>query len=119
MVISDRAIEHMEMTAQAVGFGPRDDYPYRSASPLSAADWKGHSIAACVFAGKEQAREYLDKALSELDALGSGPKGRILTVSLDYGDERYVAVITAIDLVHASEIVDRGEYEEYVEGGTK
>ena len=108
-MISDPAIKFMEQTAESVGFGPRPDYPYLGASPLSVADWKGSSIAACVFAYPDHAREYLGKCLRALDALGGGLKGDILTVAPEGSAEMYIAVLTATDLVAKSEISD-GKY---------
>jgi len=108
MFISDRAIEHMEKTAQSVGFGPRDDYPFRGRAAVSSGDWKGSSSAACVFATEVQAKEYLDKVLPDLDALGSDVQSRIVPLEIeDYGDIGCIAVIMAVDLVHVEE-VDRG-----------
>lgn len=102
-MISDRAITLMEQTAGSVGFGYRPEYPHLGASPLSIGDWKGSSIAACVFADRELAEEYLDKCLRALDALGGGLRGDVLTVVLEAGMEMYIAVLTATDLVEASE----------------
>ena len=109
MFISDRALEHMEKTAQSVGFGPRRDYPHRGAAAISAADWKGASIASCVFADIRNAEKYLEESLSGLDSMGDGLKGRILTVPLPWDEDGdgstglYIAVITASDLVHKSD----------------
>ena len=105
-MISDRAITLMEQTAEYVGFGRRSDYPHLGASPLSAGDWKGSSITACVFAAPEHAEEYLDKCLRGLGAFGGGLRGEVLTVVLENGMEMYIAVLTATDLVTASEVGD-------------
>ena len=59
MSISQRAIEHMEAAAQAVGFGQRDDYPFRSHAAISAGDWKGDSSAACVLLPTRSRRGYI------------------------------------------------------------
>ena len=105
MFISDRAIEHMEKTAQSVGFGPRDDYPFRGHAAVSGGDWKGSSSAACVFADHRQAKEYLEKVLPDLDALGSDVHSRIVPLEHDdIGDLGCIAVIMAIDLVHVDEV---------------
>ena len=57
----------------------------------------------------EHAEDYLGTCLVALDALGGGLKGDVLTVSLENGDEMYIAVLTATDLVAASE-VSEGKY---------
>ena len=104
MFISDRAIEHLEKTAQSVGFGPRDDYPFRGHAAVSSGDWKGSSSAACVFATEQQAKEYLDKVLPDLDALGSDVQWRLVQLQHDdVGDIGWIAVIMAMDLVHVEE----------------
>ena len=41
MAITAKAIEYLEKTAQSVGFGSRDDYPFRGYAAVSAGDWKG------------------------------------------------------------------------------
>lgn len=105
-MISDRAITLMEQTAESVGFGPRPDYPYLGASPLSVGDMAGSSISACVFAHPAHAEEYLDKCLRGLDAHGGPVRGYIHRVLLEHGDEMYIAVLTALDLVAASEVSD-------------
>ena len=104
-MISDRAITLMEQTAESVGFGYRPDYPHLGASPLSVGDWKGSSIAACVFADPEHAKEYLDKCLSVLDALGGGLRGDVLTVVPEDGGEMFIAVVTATDLAARPRII--------------
>ena len=107
MFISDRALEHMEKTAQSVGFGVRTDYPFRGPSAISAADWKGNSIACCVFAENKNAEEYLRKSLTELDDLGGGLTGQVLPVPWENGGmELFVAVITAKDLISKAENQD-------------
>ena len=103
MFVSDRALEHLEKTAYSVGFGPRSDYPHRGKSPISAADWKGDSVAACVFADFKNASEYLNRSLNELVALSSGLKGEIFEIEGGSRIAMYVAVITAVDLTHLSE----------------
>ena len=108
-MISDRAIEHLEKTAQSVGFGPRADYPFRGHAAVSSGDWKGASSAACVFADEGQARLYLDKVLPDLDALGSDIETQILPLEHDSGDMGCIAVIMATDLVHVADIKD-GEF---------
>ena len=105
-MISPEAIEIMEKTARIVGFGHRSDYPHLGKSPISAGDWKGDSIAACVFSDPGNARRYLDDCLATLDALGGGLSGEILTVEADSGAILQVAVITATDLVAESEIAE-------------
>ena len=102
-MITDRAIEHMEQIAQAVGFGSRGDYPHLGATPISAGDWKGDSIAACVFSNRGHAEEYLNRCRSVLTALGDEPTMRVLTVVTPSGNEMYIAVITATDLVEKEE----------------
>ena len=105
MFISDRAIEHMEKTAQTVGFGQRDDYPFRGYAAVSSGDWKGASSAACVFAYEGQAKEYLEKVMPDLDALGSDVQSRIIPLQHDdVGDIGCIAVIMAMDLVHVDEV---------------
>ena len=103
MFISDRAIEHLEKTAQAVGFGRRDDYPFQGKAAVSAGDWKGCSIASCVFADADQAHEYWEKVQGELGALGSDVQFQTIPISNDIADYGCIAVITAIDLVHRDE----------------
>ncbi|MDE0344037.1 MAG: hypothetical protein OXK82_12885 [Deltaproteobacteria bacterium] len=112
MFISDRAIEHMEKTAQSVGFGPRNDYPFRGHAAVSSGDWKGSSSAVCVFSSEWQAQEYLDKVLPGLDALGSEVYGRLEQLRHDdIGDIGCIAIIVAVDLVHVDEIDQDGIYE--------
>ena len=65
-MVSDAAITLMEQIALSVGFGPGEDYPHLGASPISAGNWKGSNVAACVFAYAEHAEKYLDKCLSDL-----------------------------------------------------
>ena len=109
MYISDRALEHLENTAQTVGFGRRDDYPFRGHGAVSCGDWKGSSIVACVFFHESQAKEYLAKALPALTALGSEVEGQLVSVSDEgFGDRGCVAVITATDLVHIDDIDESG-----------
>ncbi len=98
-MVSDRAIELMEQVAQSVGFGSRSDYPHLGASPISVGDWKGASIAACVFANLMHAQRYRDECLGVLDALGGGLRGDILKVDPQNHSNMYIVVITATDLV--------------------
>ena len=105
-MISYGALEWLRETAQNVGFGPRPDYPYLTASAVSAADWKGESIAIIPFSLKELAHTFVELALGTLDSLGGGPKGEVLKVETPNGRSMYIAVITATDLVHKDELVD-------------
>ena len=91
----------------SVGFGYRDDYPHLGASPISAADWKGNSIVACVFSEHCRAEQYLDKCRDGLVSLGTdevegyiyklpGPGNGVL-------EGQYVAVLIGYDICAASE----------------
>ncbi len=103
MFISDRAIEHMEKTAQSVGFGNRNDYPFRGSSAISCGDWKGNSIAACVFADERQAQEYLAKAMPELTGLGADATCWTVPIVAPDFEAGCIAVIAAIDLCHTDD----------------
>ncbi len=98
-MISENAITIMEHTAERVGFGNRSDYPHCGKSPISAGDWKGSSIAACVFADRDKADQYIGDCLAELDALGGELTGDVVTVDGAAGTAMYIAIITAYDLV--------------------
>ena len=92
----------MEKIAWAVGFGR--DGSHLGETSLSGGDWKGSSIAICVFAQPEYAENFLAQCLRVLDAFGDGPKGDVLTVPSAYGGVMYIAVLTAVDLATASEV---------------
>ena len=96
MFISDRALEHLEKTAEGIGFGGRDDYPHVGRGRISAGDWKGASIASCVFADVKHAHEYLRQAIQEMEAMG----GDLETEVHEVVDGLYVATITCIDMCH-------------------
>ena len=104
-MITNRAIEFMEETARSVGFGSRDDYPHLGASPMSAGDWKGNSVAVCVFTDYERAEKYLVACTDGLIALGSDLKGvvRKLPPPDSWNDGHYLAVLTGIDIAKAIE----------------
>ena len=92
----------MERAALDVGFGRRPDYPHLGASPLSAGDWKGDSIVACVFAHEGHAQEFVDKCIPGLRGLGSDVRGVVVSVKSEV-DRMYIAIITSNDLVAADE----------------
>ena len=108
MGVSARAIEHLEATAQSVGFGQHNDdgdMPFLSQAAVSIGSWKGTSVAACSFAHEGQAREYLDRVLPDLDGLGSDALGAIVPIYRDdIGDFGCVVVITAMFLVHTDDL---------------
>ena len=101
-MISERAIEVLEELARTVGFGRREDYPFVGASPVSAGDWKGDSIAVCVFADREHAEAFQAGCLRELVGSWTGTacdlETRILNTEGADGMEFYIAVVTAVDL---------------------
>ena len=70
------------------------------ASRVSAGDWKGDSIAACVFAYPDHADAFCKKVLSsDLTAWGSDEiRHCVFQVETPSGGQVYVAVIAAVDL---------------------
>ena len=93
-MISDDALEVMDRLAREVGFGSRDDYPHLGQSPISAGDWKGLGIVACVFAQRDHARRWLEECKRNLVAFDE-----VTTTVVPYSDDgRCVAVIAGTDL---------------------
>lgn len=102
-MISDLALEQAEMTAREVGFGPRDDYPFLGESAVSAGDWKGHSVIACVFADCAHADRFVGQCLEDLDDLGGELSGQVFSLDISHGGDMYCAVVNGMDLMHKSE----------------
>ncbi len=93
-MISDDALDVMDRLAREVGFGSRDDYPHLGQSPISAGDWQGLGIVACVFAHRDHARRWLETCKSNLVAADE-----VTTTVVPYGDDgRCVAVTAGTDL---------------------
>ena len=108
-MISNDAIAIMEETAKRVGFGYREDYPHRGKSPISAGDWKGDSVAVCVFNDHAHATRFISECLPQLDTLGDVSGGDVVRIPHASGNDMYVAVISGIDLVAKREV---GEAED-------
>lgn len=93
-MISDDALELMDRLAREIGFGSRNDYPHLGPSPISAGDWKGSSIVACVFAQDDHARRWVEACKRKLVAVDE-----VATTVVPYGDGgNCVAVIAGTDL---------------------
>lgn len=108
-MISNGAIAIMEETAKRVGFGYREDYPHRGQSPISAGDWKGSSVAVCVFSNPDNAERYIDECIPRLDALGGCLGSQVVPINALDGYTMFIAVISAVDLVAKSEDGDDWE----------
>ena len=93
-MITNDALERMDRLAHEIGFGHRDDYPHRSASAISAGDWKGHSIVACVFAHDSHAQQWAQACKDKLAAVD----GVTATVMPGTAEGLRVAVISGTDL---------------------
>ena len=93
-MISDDALELMDRLAREIGFGSRDDYPHLGQSPISAGDWKGLGIVACVFADTEHASRWVEECTSQSSAVDE-----LAGTVVSHGENGFcVAVITGIDL---------------------
>ena len=86
-MITEKAMNHMELIAQQVGFSRREDYVWCRA-PISAGDYKGSSTVAVVFADTDKAEEFLQAVLPDLISLASGDGEGVETLirSLDFAD---------------------------------
>ena len=94
IMISDDALELMDRLAREIGFGSRDDYPHLGQSPISAGDWKGLGIVACVFADTEHASRWVEECTSQSSAVDE-----LAGTVVSHGENGFcVAVITGIDL---------------------
>ena len=93
-MITDDALERMDRLAREIGFGWRDDYPHLSQSAVSAGDWKGSGIVACVFADTEHASRWVEACTSDLFAVDD-----LTGTVVSHGDNGFcIGVITGIDL---------------------
>ena len=102
-MISDQAIEVAKQAARSTGFSIRMDCSHLGESPISAGDYKGSSIIACVFSHIDNAKMYLGKCSQRLNALGSDLKTDLLMIPTASGYDMYVAIITGTDIVAVSE----------------
>ena len=93
-MITDDALQKMDSLAREIGFGWRDDYPHLGQSSISAGDWKGSGIVACVFASTHHATRWVEACTSQLSAIDD-----LTGTVVSHGDYGFcVAVITGIDL---------------------
>ena len=93
-MISDEILEMMDSLAREIGFGWRSDYPHLGQSPVSAGDWKGSGIVACVFADTEHASRWVEACTNRLFGVDE-----LAGTVVPYGENGLcVAVITGIDL---------------------
>ena len=93
-MIADEALATMDSLAREIGFGRRDDYPHLGQSSISAGDWKGLGIVACVFADTEHASRWVEECTSQLSAIDD-----LAGTVIPHGDNGFcVAMITGIDL---------------------
>ena len=93
-MISDDALELMDRLARQIGFGARDDYPHRGESAISAGDWKGAGIVACVFAHDDHAQRWVQACKENLTAVDD-LKAAVVPHP---GNGLCVAMISGIDL---------------------
>ncbi len=95
-MITDDALEIMDRLAREIGFGRRDDYPHVGQSSISAGDWKGSGIVACVFADTDHASRWLEACTSQLSAIDD-----LTGTVVPHGEHGFcIAVITGIDLAY-------------------
>ena len=93
-MITDDALKQMDSLAREIGFGSRSDYPHLGQSSISAGDWKGAGIVACVFADTEHASRWVEACTSQLSAIVD-----LAGTVVPHGEHGFcIAVITGIDL---------------------
>ena len=93
-MITEKAMNHMELIAQEVGFSHRQDYVWCRA-PISAGDYKGSSTVAVVFADTDKADEFLQAVLPDLISLASGDGEGVETVVRSLDSEWTQALLDA------------------------
>ena len=109
-MITEKAMNHLELIAQQVGFSRREDYVWCGA-PISAGDYKGSSTVAVVFADADKAEEFLQAVLPDLISLASGDGEGVETLVRSLDSEwthghGAVVIILAVDLAHKDDVLE-------------
>ena len=112
-MITDRAMEHMELIAQQVGFSLREDYAFRGTA-VSAGDYKGSSTVAVAFAGRDKAEAFIEAVMPDLISYATGDneavETRVVLLDTEWTQGHgAVAIIIATDLAHKDDGLEDDE----------